>query len=661
MNAPLIQSTGPRRLRVCIVQQAVWRTGGRASMPLAAGYLKAMIQTNPDLRNACEVRIANFSGLESVAEIVQTLLSEELPDVICFSVLGWNYHVFGQAASTYKQLHPKGWVIWGGNHVAYQAKRVFNEWAAVNVVVNGEGEFTFVDLVTALLARQSINDLAGIPGISYRGADGGVVTTPDRARIEHLDVIPSPILTGAIELTDGAGNFAFDYALMETNRGCPYTCAFCYWGGAIGQKVRSFSTERLREEIEYLARLRASNIVLCDANFGMLPADEEFLEICIRSRERYGYPRDISTSWAKNKGKIFHRIVRRMKQNGFHSSFNLALQSLDEPVLEAMGRKNMRINDWEDLAKWLQAEGFDLYAELIWGCPGETIEGFLNGYDRLARHVTRIAVYPHLIMPNTHYSDERERHGLVTWRPAEHDFELVLAHRTMSIADNRHMHRFVFWARVIPEHLYFREIWKPLVELAGMTQSQVLLSMDHWIDTQPDDPLAVELRSIRDRAVRALEVSSRHIEDALQCLYGRSTAPELVTRWWREDIIPRVPAHLADFFEELLRFDLLTLPMYVAEDSAARPVRQEKIEGELVYCRDAVAFAYDVVAIAETLRRGGQPRIVPQPVSYDITYRPGFCNDMRLYHNVHNLAFFGKVSTRSADTGAVAHAAHHAQ
>src|SRR6202035_1184858 len=188
------------------------------------------------------------------------------------------------------------------------------------------------------------------------------------------------------------------------------------------------------------------------------------------------------TSWAKNKGKIFQRIVRRMKQTGFHSSFNLALQSLDEPVLDAMGRRNMRINDWEDLAGWLQAEGLDLYAELIWGCPGETIEGFLAGYDRLARHVTRIAVYPHLIMPNTGYSTERKQHGLVTWRPLDHDFELVLAHKTMSIADNQRMHRFLFWARTIAEHLYFRAIWKPLDAFAGLTQSQVLLSLDRWID-----------------------------------------------------------------------------------------------------------------------------------------------------------------------------------
>jgi radical SAM C-methyltransferase len=615
-------------------------------MPLAAGYLKALIDTNPELRTECDVRILNFCGHEHVPEIVWTLCSERIPDVVCFSVLGWNYHAFGQAAAIFKQVRPDGWVIWGGNHVSHQAMRVFAEWSAVDVIVNGEGEFAFVELMTALAARQSPPAFAAIAGISYRLPDGSVRTTPERPRIEHLDVIPSPILTQSIELTNAAGDFAYDYALIETNRGCPYSCKFCYWGGAIGQKIRAFSIDRLREEVERLASLGAANIMLCDANFGMLGADEEFTEICIRARERYGYPRHIMTSWAKNKGKVFYRIVRRMKENGFHSAFNLALQSLDEPVLEAMGRRNMRINEWVSLAQWLRSEGLDVYAELIWGCPGETIEGFLSGYDRLARHVTRIAVYPHLIMPNTGYSAERARYGLVTWHSSEHDFELVLSHDTMSIADNRRMHRFLFWARVIAEHLYFRAIWLPLFELAELTQSQILLLLDGWIDRQVGDPLAEELRTARDRVVSSLEASSRHIEAGLQCLYARPEAPLLLTRWWREDVMPLVPMALAGFFEELFRFDLMTLPI-LSPSSAEGIVKTENARGEIVFRRDGIEFAYDVAEIADALSRNEQPNILPGAVCYDVTYRAGFCNDMRLYHNAHNLDFFGKVSKRA--------------
>ena len=90
-----------------------------------------------------------------------------------------------------------------------------------------------------------------IPGISFQ-RDGRVVTTPERARIANLDDIPSPFLEGILPFRDKYGKAIYDVALLETNRGCPYSCAFCYWGGAIGQKVRAFSRERLREELESL-------------------------------------------------------------------------------------------------------------------------------------------------------------------------------------------------------------------------------------------------------------------------------------------------------------------------------------------------------------------------------------------------------------------------
>ena len=36
----------------------------------------------------------------------------------------------------------------------------------------------------------------------------------------------------------------------------------------------------------------------------------------------------------------------------------------------------------EDLVRWLDREGLDCYAELIWGAPGETVDSFMSGYDR---------------------------------------------------------------------------------------------------------------------------------------------------------------------------------------------------------------------------------------------------------------------------------------
>ncbi|WP_434447386.1 radical SAM protein [Lentzea sp. E54] len=172
-------------------------------------------------------------------------------------------------------------------------------------------------------------------------------------------------------------------------------------GGATGQRIRAFSRERLRAELELFAKHKVHTIVLCDANFGILPIDAEFIDDMIEVRNQYGYPRALETSWAKNKSKLFFDIVRRMKEAGMRSSFTLALQTLSEDTLKTMNRHNMKVNEWEDLARWLDQEGLDCYAELIWGAPGETVESFMEGYDRLSRHMS--------IAPLSTVEPQRER------------------------------------------------------------------------------------------------------------------------------------------------------------------------------------------------------------------------------------------------------------
>ncbi|MFD0886624.1 KedN5 family methylcobalamin-dependent radical SAM C-methyltransferase, partial [Streptosporangium algeriense] len=482
-------ATSVPRSTVFLVQQGVWEMP-LESMPLAAGYLKATALADDRVRASTDIVIHNFRGGTTNATMANAMFTDGVPDVVAFSVMGWNFRAFGALAATFKQLNPDGWVVFGGTHVANQAERVFRMFPEVDVVVNGEGEFTFRELLSARLGGAGRHDLHEVRGLSFRDAAGGVVTTAERERIANLDDIPSPFLTGALDLTDAAGRFRYDVALMETNRGCPYKCAFCYWGGAIGQKVRAFSIDRLRRELEVFARLKVHTVVACDANFGLLPGDVEFVEALIETRDRFGFPRALETSWAKNKSKTFYRIVKMMKDAGMRSSFTLALQTLSDTALETMHRRNMKVNEWEDLAAWLDQEGLDCYAELIWGAPGETVESFMEGYDRLSRRVSRIAVYPILLLPNTEYMDKKQQFGIKAVHGDNDDFEYVLAHDTMTFAENQRMQRFLFWARVVAENAVLRYTWLPLRLLGGITQSQALRNLDRWV-AEVDDPAAV--------------------------------------------------------------------------------------------------------------------------------------------------------------------------
>ncbi|GGZ41688.1 KedN5 family methylcobalamin-dependent radical SAM C-methyltransferase [Streptomyces poonensis] len=608
-----------RKTTIFLVQQGVWEMP-LESMPLASGYLKSTLMADDEISPHIEVSIKNFRGGTTNAVMANALFSEGPPDILAFSVLGWNYQSFGALAATFRQLNPAGLVVFGGTHVTNQAARVFRMFPEVDVVVNGEGELTFRELVRARLTGADRHALGSVAGISYRAPDGKVVTTEERPRLDNLEQIPSPFLTGALELTDENGEFRYDVALMETNRGCPYKCAFCYWGGAVGQKVRAFSTERLRRELKLFAKLKVHTIVACDANFGLLPGDLEFVEALIETRDTYGFPRALETSWAKNKSKTFFRIVQRMKEAGMHSSFTLALQTLSDSALETMNRRNMKVNEWEDLAAWLDREGLDCYAELIWGAPGETVESFMEGYDRLARRVSRIAVYPILLLPNTDYMEKKELFGITATRGDRDDFEYVLAHNTMTFADNQYMQRFLFWARVVAENAVFRHIWGSLRHFAGLTQSQVLTNLGDWM-AQADDPAAVPLREYCATAVGGTESFGA----AISYFYTDPEAVRLLHRWWDEAVRPFVPERFRPVLDEVFRYDLLTQPVFRPDHSgtAYEELPVEVIRDEQYYVRRDVRLAYDVPAIVAALRADREPDLSPSPCVLDLYYRTG--------------------------------------
>ncbi|MBP2323137.1 radical SAM superfamily enzyme YgiQ (UPF0313 family) [Kibdelosporangium banguiense] len=612
------------KLSVQILQQGVWDMP-MESMPLASGYLKAMALADDYLRTRVDVRIRNFRGGVTLFKMANDVFAEGPPDVMAFSVFGWNFREFGALAETFKQMNPHGLVIFGGTHVANQAERTFRLYPEVDVIVNGEGEEVFVELLKAHLAGTPSSQLGGIEGISFVNSAGEVVTTAERTRLEDLDVIPSPTLTGAIELLDDGGQFRYDVALMETNRGCPYKCSFCYWGGAVGQRVRAFSRERLRAELELFAKLKVHTIVLCDANFGMLPTDAEFVADLLEVRQAFGFPRALETSWAKNKSKVFYEIVRTMKQAGLRSSFTLALQTLDDNTLKQMNRRNMKVNDWEDLAEWLDKEGLDSYAELIWGAPGETIKTFMEGYDRLSRHVSRIAVYPLHLLPNTKYAEQKSEYGIISVRGDTDDFEYILAHDTVSFADNDYMKIFLFWARVVAENAVLRNIWVGIRELGGTTQSTVLRALGDWIN-ETDDPAAIPLRRLLADAIEAN--SDVAYGEAVSYLFGDPAAKRMLRRWWTEAIEPLLSQQNAPVLAEIFRYDLLTLPVYQHPKAAEHmePLPVLELAGEEFFVRANVELAHDVPAIVTALRSGTQPDLSGTGITVDLYYRTGAQN-----------------------------------
>ncbi|AXG70227.1 B12 binding domain protein [Kordia sp. SMS9] len=585
-----------KKTKVALVHKGIWDME-LLSMPLACGYIKAYAYQYQEIEDEFDIQIFNYGGGQETLNMIHDIVYGYKPDILAFSVYGWNYFVFGRVAETFKMVHPKGLVIMGGVHVAKQGDKVFTEYPHVDIIVNGEGEKTFTDLLKAYkedgnCKKESINS------ISYRDELDKIITTKANDRMKDLNEIPSPFLTGAIPMLDEKGNFLYDAVTMESNRGCPYNCSFCYWGGATGAKLYRFDMDRIKDELTFFAKLKVENIALADANFGMIKEDEEIMDHIIYLNKTYGYPTNLFPSWAKNKGKIFYNIVKKVKDAGFATDFTLALQTLDDKTIELAQRKNMKINAFEDLCKFLDDQNMNSYAELIWQLPGETYDSFLEGYDKTAAYTSRIATYNTLLLPNTEYYENREKYGFVTFKNEYYDYESILSTNTMSYEDNVKMHHFLFWARLGAELMFFRNIFNPLRVFLNITQSKVLLDLNDFISNRDDD-FSNGINNLKMDIVSTLDVT--RISKPIRYLYTHEDTKSVMREWWQSFLERKIPKEHQHFFSQLYIYDEMTRAIH--KTTAEREGLETFQSGDFVYyVSKEVIFNYDFQQIIIDLK-----------------------------------------------------------
>jgi len=182
-----------------------------------------------------------------------------------------------------KRLHPKVPVVWGGLHASMLPEQTLQE-PGIDLVVRGEGEETFLEVVEALKAGR---DMQGIGGVSWKKKDGGIVHNPERPFLD-LERVPE-VPFGLVDVSDYLPRFRGVPSLnMETSRGCPNRCTYCY------NYRYNRCTWRSQGPARVLARLRrvvhergVKGVYLTDDNF--FARVDRGLEIARRIRdERLG-------------------------------------------------------------------------------------------------------------------------------------------------------------------------------------------------------------------------------------------------------------------------------------------------------------------------------------------------------------------------------------
>lgn len=162
---------------------------------LALGYLAAALKANKETENDEVVILDREALLHNLKTLTKDIIRHH-PDVLGISVYIWNYQRVLHLCKMVKTENPGIIIVLGGPQVTFTADTVLQN-KCVDIIVRGEGEVTFCELIKALKTNASLHTVCGI-SFKYNNT---IVTTPDRQPIQPLDTLPSPYLSGDLDLS----------------------------------------------------------------------------------------------------------------------------------------------------------------------------------------------------------------------------------------------------------------------------------------------------------------------------------------------------------------------------------------------------------------------------------------------------------------------------
>jgi magnesium-protoporphyrin IX monomethyl ester (oxidative) cyclase len=245
---------------------------------------------------------------------------------------------------------------------------------ALDMIVLGEGEMTFRDIIGRLNSGAS---LAGTDGLAFRDGDR-IVVNPRTKWIEDLDSIRFPardlLPVDAYKKVGIPHSLSFsgkNFAPLITSRGCPARCIYCSSARFWGNRYRFRSPENVLDEIgELISKWDINEIQFEDDNITANPkrAMNIFRGIIDRGyRIRFNFPNGLAL-WT-----LDERLVDLMLEAGCYEAI-LAFESGCQEVLRDIVKKPTNLEKAVKIARYIQRKGIRTDAFYIIGFPGETRE-----------------------------------------------------------------------------------------------------------------------------------------------------------------------------------------------------------------------------------------------------------------------------------------------
>ncbi len=288
--------------------------------PLGLEYLKSQVN------GLVEVDILDARNLKLSHREIRDRIAEYRPDLVGISIniscgIDEGIHIARITKSTLGNCT----VVFGGWHPSLMTDEVLKS-AFVDAIVCGEGEVTF----QAIIKNQSFEN---VPGVSYV-ADGTIIHNESRPLVDNLDQLGFP--DRDYRRVEQFNIMGIPLDVVETSRGCPYSCNFCCIHEFYHHTYRIRSSLHIIQELYKIKKIaKATDILIVDDNFLVnINHVKELCHLIIKSKLDFHFIAQIRVD------SIAHHpdVIALMAQAGFWCFF-IGIESTTTKGLTAANKR----------------------------------------------------------------------------------------------------------------------------------------------------------------------------------------------------------------------------------------------------------------------------------------------------------------------------------
>ena len=299
-------------------------------------------------------------------EFIADELFRQQPDVILFSCYIWNVEMLKQLCPLLKKIMPDCMLGFGGPEVSYESETFLWDNPTIDLVMRGEGEMVFTQLLNYLDYGQP-ESLQEIKGLTFR-QEGEILSTPQQEPLD-LALLPFPYEE---EFQDVQNQIIY----YETQRGCPYSCGYCL--SSIEKGVRFVPLEKVLPELQLFLDAKVRQVKFIDRTFNCKKSHAMAIWRYLHEHDNgvTNFHFEITADLLDQETIDFLKTVRK----GLFQ-FEIGVQSTNPQTISAINR-NVDFDKLSGIVKQIKAGGnIHQHLDLIAGLPYEDYASFGRSFN----------------------------------------------------------------------------------------------------------------------------------------------------------------------------------------------------------------------------------------------------------------------------------------